>query len=126
MQDPYDILGIPRGASQDEARHAYHALAREHHPDVSGDPASAELFCRITAAYEQVCERPGRVQAQTVRVVYRPSAPRPEPMKPRGPYEGSARRQATSSWWPWTRRRRPDDLTEELDDLIKLMIKLSR
>lgn len=29
----YTILGVSRGASQDEIRRAYHKLAKEHHPD---------------------------------------------------------------------------------------------
>lgn len=122
MQDPYDILGIPRGASQEEARRAYRALAREHHPDITGDPASAELFCRATTAYEQVCEECRRPQGQTVRVTF--VHRRPEPVRP--VYAGSARRSEPRAWWPWKRRERPDDIAEELDDLIKLMIKLSR
>ena len=124
MQDPYDILGIPRGSTQDEARRAYRALAREHHPDITGDPESAEVFCRITEAYEQVCDRCHCPQGQTVQVTY--VRPQPRPVRPTAPYGGSARRQENRSWWPWKQREPPDDIAEELDDLIKLMIKLSR
>ena len=125
MQDPYDILGIPRGASLQEAKQAYRTLARSCHPDVTGDPASTEMFCRVTQAYEQVCEMCGST-AQTVRVVY--VRPRPEPAV--APMQGSsARRPEPESWFAsWRRRRqkRRDSVEQELDELIKIMIKLSR
>ena len=33
-RDPYDVLGLPPGASRDEARSAWKALVRDTHPDV--------------------------------------------------------------------------------------------
>jgi molecular chaperone DnaJ len=52
IRDLYEILGIPRTATQDEIRKAYRRLARELHPDSSGDPATEERFKEVTAAYE--------------------------------------------------------------------------
>lgn len=123
MQDPYKILGISRGASQDEARQAYRSLARACHPDVTGDPATAERFCRVTDAYRQVCEGGVVTTDYSVRVTY--SRPRPAPITP--VYQGSARRPVTESWWSrWRRAKRHDSIEEEMDELISLMIKLSR
>lgn len=51
-RDLYEILQVPRDATQEEIRRAYRRLAREHHPDVSGDPASEERFKEVSAAYE--------------------------------------------------------------------------
>ncbi|MGH2580691.1 MAG: DnaJ domain-containing protein, partial [Actinomycetota bacterium] len=52
IRDLYEILGIPRTATPDEIRKAYRRLARELHPDSSGDPATEERFKEVTAAYE--------------------------------------------------------------------------
>ncbi|MFM7718703.1 MAG: molecular chaperone DnaJ [Actinomycetota bacterium] len=50
--DLYDLLGVARDASADDIKRAYRALARELHPDASGDPATEERFKEVTAAYE--------------------------------------------------------------------------
>jgi DnaJ-class molecular chaperone len=50
--DPYQVLGLKRGASTDEVRKAYKRLARKYHPDVnSGDKASEERFKAISEAH---------------------------------------------------------------------------
>lgn len=52
VRDLYEILGIPRDASNEDIRKAYRKLAREHHPDVNADPAAEERFKEVAAAYE--------------------------------------------------------------------------
>jgi molecular chaperone DnaJ len=52
VRDLYEILGVDRTASEDDIRKAYRRLAREHHPDVSGDPAAEERFKEVAGAYE--------------------------------------------------------------------------
>ena len=51
-RDLYEVLGVTRDASPDDLKKAYRRLAREHHPDVNGDPASEERFKEVTGAYE--------------------------------------------------------------------------
>ena len=40
MEVAYQVLGLDPGAEPEQLRDAYKALAREHHPDRGGDPAS--------------------------------------------------------------------------------------
>ncbi|HEY8490547.1 MAG TPA: J domain-containing protein [Dehalococcoidia bacterium] len=52
-KDYYQILGVPRSASEKEIRQAYRRLARQYHPDVNpGDRAAEQKFKEINAAYE--------------------------------------------------------------------------
>ncbi|MFZ9888553.1 MAG: DnaJ C-terminal domain-containing protein [Myxococcota bacterium] len=52
-RDYYDILGIPRRAGERDIKAAYRRLARQYHPDVTGDDTRAtERFKEITEAYE--------------------------------------------------------------------------
>jgi DnaJ-class molecular chaperone len=51
LEDPYKTLGVPKGASQDDIRHAYRKLAKKHHPDLNPGNAKAEdVFKGVTAA----------------------------------------------------------------------------
>jgi DnaJ-class molecular chaperone len=51
--DPYQELGIARGASQDEVRKAFRKLAKQLHPDKNpGDKAAEERFKRVSAAFD--------------------------------------------------------------------------
>lgn len=50
-QDPYEILGVKRDASQKDIRNAFRKLAKKHHPDLNpGDRKAEEIFKGISAA----------------------------------------------------------------------------
>ena len=51
-RDYYEILGLPRGASDREIKSAFRRLARELHPDVSEEPDAEERFREAAEAYE--------------------------------------------------------------------------
>jgi curved DNA-binding protein len=52
-KDYYEILGVPRGASDAEIKKSFRKLAREYHPDVAKDKKRAEeKFKEINEAYE--------------------------------------------------------------------------
>jgi DnaJ-class molecular chaperone len=51
MADPYDVLGVPRDASQSDIRKAYRRLAKKHHPDLNpGNEEAEKRFKEISAA----------------------------------------------------------------------------
>ena len=51
-RDYYDVLGVPRGASNAEIKRSYRKLARKYHPDVNKSPGALEKFKEATEAYE--------------------------------------------------------------------------
>lgn len=58
MKDPYQVLGVSRGASDEEIKKAYRALSRKYHPDANvNNPnreQAEECFKEVQQAYDQI------------------------------------------------------------------------
>jgi len=51
--DPYQVLGVDKGVSQDDLQKAYRKLAKKLHPDLNpGDKTSEERFKEVASAYD--------------------------------------------------------------------------
>ena len=62
--DPYKVLGISPGASEEEVTKAYRALAKKYHPDLNpGNEAAAAKMREINAAYDMI--KNGTVSSQS-------------------------------------------------------------
>ena len=55
VQDPYKVLGISPGASQEEIKKAYRKKGKEYHPDVNpNDPNAAAKMAEVNEAYDML------------------------------------------------------------------------
>ena len=58
MKDPYEVLGLKRGASEEEVKKAYRRLSRKYHPDANiNNPhkdEAEEKFKEIQQAYKSI------------------------------------------------------------------------
>ncbi|WP_108812225.1 DnaJ C-terminal domain-containing protein [Sphingorhabdus sp. Alg231-15] len=63
MVDPYQALGVAKGASEKEIKSAYRKLAKELHPDRNKDnPKATERFSDVTKAYDLLLDKDKRAQ----------------------------------------------------------------
>lgn len=63
VKDPYEILGVTKGTSDEDIKKAYRALARKLHPDLHpGDKKAEERFKDVSAAYDFLSDPTRRAQ----------------------------------------------------------------
>ena len=62
-KDYYEILGVPRTATEKELKAAYRKLARKHHPDVNpGDKSAEEKFKQVSEAFAVLSDHDKRAK----------------------------------------------------------------
>ncbi|XP_030638714.1 dnaJ heat shock protein family (Hsp40) member A3b [Chanos chanos] len=65
-KDFYEVLGVPRTASQKEIKKAYYQMAKKYHPDTNpDDPQAKEKFAQLAEAYEVLGDEVKRKQYDT-------------------------------------------------------------
>jgi hypothetical protein len=90
--DPHSVLGLPDGASPEEATAAYRRLAKAWHPDRGGGAEAERRMAEINAAYDLL-------RAQIWTEVHQAAATRAAARRPAGPAA------APGSWLPGGIRR---------------------
>lgn len=61
MRDPYEVLGVSPGASDDEIMAAYRKLAKKYHPDLNNGSAEAEARMKeVNEAYTLLIKHKGQ------------------------------------------------------------------
>jgi molecular chaperone DnaJ len=59
-RDYYEVLGVERGASDEEIKRAFRRSAQQHHPDVDASPGAEERFKEVNEAYRVLSDRQRR------------------------------------------------------------------
>jgi molecular chaperone DnaJ len=60
QRDYYEVLGVPKSASQDDLKAAFRRLARQYHPDVNKSADAEERFKEINEAYAVLSDQDKR------------------------------------------------------------------
>ncbi len=67
-KDYYEVLGVPKNASQAEIKKAYRKLAQQHHPDTNaGNPVAEERFKEVSSAYDVLSDEKKRASYDRAR-----------------------------------------------------------
>lgn len=61
-RDYYEVLGLSKGASEEEIKRAYRKMAKKYHPDINKEPGAEEKFKEVNEAYEVLSNKEKRAR----------------------------------------------------------------
>ena len=96
----YEVLGVPKSASQDEIKKAFHKLAHKYHPDKGGDE---KKFKEINEAYQVLSDKQKRAQYDQYGRVFDGAQGQP------GGAEGFS--------WAWGNRPQGEEVEFDFNDI---------
>ena len=67
-RDYYEVLGLQKGASDDEIKKAYRSLAKKYHPDINKEPGAEEKFKEINEAYDTLSDPDKKARYPHLRI----------------------------------------------------------
>lgn len=111
MRDPYQVLGLTKGASAAEIKKAYRTLAKKYHPDTSkGDGEADKKFSEISTAHELLIdeEKRGRFDRGEIDAQGNPT------YKGQNPFAGGGTRWSSSSGGAGQGGFNPEDIFSEI------------
>jgi DnaJ-class molecular chaperone len=115
MADPYNVLGVPRDASQDDIRKAYRRLAKKNHPDLNpGNEHAENRFKEISAAYNILGNEEKRARFDKGEID-ESGAERPEQPF----YRQSAEGEPGFKYYQWSSGGRDEDMGDIFADLFR-------
>ena len=59
-RDYYEVLGVPRDASDEEIKRSFRKAAQRHHPDIDSSAGAEERFKELNEAYRVLSDRQRR------------------------------------------------------------------
>ncbi len=94
--DPYKVLGVAPGASEEEIKKAHRNLAKKYHPDMNpGDAYAAEKMNEINAAYD-ILTKPGAERYHQANATYTYNEEPTYAQREENPFEGY------TTYWHWS------------------------